>query len=290
MSGDNWGVAFSGGGQLGFAHIGIIRALTEKHIKPVAIAGTSAGSIFGSFWACGRTAEEMATWAQQLETRQLLDFYFSWHHLARTLFQLLRRNPLNLPLPPGIFRGEKFYDAMKELLGDNRVKDAGIPLAIPAVDLDTGEEVLFSNHPRAAEIFTETVMPATVKLVDAVRASIGVPGVFAPWRVAGRRLVDGGLADNLPLRRLPPLGAEKIIAADVGESIPYHEAASESLVGILERSVAVLTRQLVQSRHTETDILIDPDLPQVIIGDFRFTQLLIENGYHSAREALDSYL
>ena len=68
-----WGIAFSGGGQRGFAHVGVIRALEEFGVEPVAIAGTSAGSIFGGLWACGKTAEEMTVWSRQLETRKLLE-------------------------------------------------------------------------------------------------------------------------------------------------------------------------------------------------------------------------
>ncbi|MDW7650980.1 MAG: patatin-like phospholipase family protein [Bacillota bacterium] len=287
MENVEWGVAFSGGGQLGFAHIGVIRALEEAGIEPVAIAGTSAGSIFGGFWACKKTAAEMEDWAGGLETGKLIDFYFSFIHVVKIIVQLFGGKVRDFGLPPGVFRGEKFYREMKRFIGDIRIKDIDIPLAIPAVDLDTGEEVIFSNRPEAD--FGVFVMPQEILLADAIRASIGVPGVFAPWYVAGRRLVDGGLADNLPVRRLRLLGAKERIAVDVGDAIPFEQPASKSLPGVLERSIAIMTRQLVSARHEESEVSIEPILPSVMIGDFRQNDILLKNGYNAAKEVLQAY-
>lgn len=289
MSNSGWGVAFSGGGQRGFAHIGVIRGLEQFGLTPVAITGTSAGAIFGGFWACGKTAAEMEAWSKQLDTRKLLDVYFSLGHLAKIIIQWLTNRTLDFQLPPGIFRGEKFYREIKRFIGDVELSDIPLPLAIPAVDLDTGEEVIFSNRPELLLAEGIQTMPSNVKLADAIRASIAVPGVFAPWVVAGRRLVDGGLSDNIPVRRLHPLGASRRMIVDVGEPIPYTENASNSLPGIAERSVAILTRQLVRAKQESAEIVVAPQLPSVMIGDFSQNEVLVKSGYQAALKTLTDY-
>ena len=152
------------GGARGHAHLGVIRAIEERGLKIRNIAGTSMGAVIGGMYAAGEL-DTYAEWACELSKRdviRLLDISFSW---------------------TSIFKGEKIFDVLKDLIGDRRIEDLDRGFTAVATDIDNQSEVWINKGP----------------LFQAIRASTAVPGVFSPVQLDGRTLVDGGLVNPIPI-------------------------------------------------------------------------------------------
>jgi NTE family protein len=173
------GVALGGGGAAALAEIGVLEVFTAAGMSVAAAAGTSAGAIVGAALAAG-----------------------SLDRLRDALVGITRRKTFWLLQPAwprlALFAGEASMNFIRPYVGE-RIEDLAIPFAAVATDLDTGEEVTLASG-------------ATV---DAIRASMAVPGLFPPWRVGDRWLVDGALANPLPVSVARSLGAEFVIAINV---------------------------------------------------------------------------
>lgn len=152
------------GGARGYAHAGVIRYLEEQGYQIKAISGCSMGSLIGGIYATGKL-EEFIEWVTELRKRdivRLMDPVLGWR---------------------GLFKGERVIDAMKDLIGDHHIEDLPLRFTAVATDIDAQEEVWIDEGP----------------LFDAIRASISIPTVFTPAAQVGRRLVDGGLMNPLPI-------------------------------------------------------------------------------------------
>ncbi len=182
MSRDKIALALSGGGALGLAHIGALKALEERGLKPDYLAGTSAGSIIGAFYACGLSVAEIEKIALSIDRKKT--------------FQLLS------PTLPrgGLMDAREFIAFMEEIVGeDTRIEDLKLPFIAVAVDFRNGNTLYIERG----------------RLVDAVRASIAIPGVFKPLEANGTLLVDGGLRENLPLSALRNFKYDTLIGVNV---------------------------------------------------------------------------
>lgn len=174
------GLALGSGGARGAAHVGVLKVLEREGIKVSAIAGTSIGAMVGGAYAAGiplsRIEEEWLTTSRRKLLRSFLPTF------PRT----------------GLSSGAGLRRYLREILGDVRIEELPIPFAAVATDLDTGEAVVLRSGP----------------LVEAIRASTAIPGVFQPVRWEGRLLVDGGMVEPLPVRVCRELGADIVIAVD----------------------------------------------------------------------------
>lgn len=175
-------LALSGGGALGLAHVGALKALEERQIRPSFLAGTSAGSIIGALYARGLSVSEIEDIVQSIDRK-------------KTIYLL----PPSLPLG-GLMDTKNFMSFMEGLVGkETLIEDLEIPFVAVTVDFRNGN-ILYLNKGR---------------LVDAVRASISIPGVFKPLKANGSLLVDGGLRENLPLRALKSFDYDTLIGVNV---------------------------------------------------------------------------
>lgn len=157
-------LALSGGGAAGIAHIGVLQVLEENAIPVRAIAGTSIGAEIGAFLASGMAVDELAVLATAFDWKQTLQLFMP-----------------DLPTG-GLVSGRKIMDFLNTRLGAHRIEELAIGYAAVAADLETGEQVVLDRD----------------GLVDAVRASISIPGLIAPHRVGSRWLVDGGVLNPVP--------------------------------------------------------------------------------------------
>ena len=182
MSSGKVAVALSGGGALGLAHVGALKAMEEHRIKPSFLAGTSAGSIIGALYACGLSVPEIEDIVTSIDRK-------------KTIYLLSPSIPLG-----GLMDPKNFIEFLEELIGkDTLIEDLEIPFVAVTVDFRNGN-ILYLNKGR---------------LVDAVRASISIPGVFKPLKANGSLLVDGGLRENLPLRALKQFDYDTLIGVNV---------------------------------------------------------------------------
>lgn len=175
------GIALGSGAARGWAHIGILRALEEAGIVPDVIAGTSIGALVGAAYASDRL-EPLENWVTQID----------WWEIIRYM-----------DLQSGGVEGERLMQAFRERVEEALIETLPKPFGAVATDLRTGREVWFQ----------------TGSLLEAVRASIALPGLFSPVRYQDRWLVDGGLVDPLPISLCRAMGAEQVIAVNLNGDI-----------------------------------------------------------------------
>ncbi len=195
------GLALSGGGALGIAHVGAVQALHDKHIPVHCVAGTSAGAIVAASVAFGIPLQEVAEEARRI----------SWRSISRPAMSklgLLRHSALRAVLTPH-FEGKV-------------IEDAQIPLAIVATDLVGAEKVVLRSG----------------SVVEALLASTCLPGFFAPLAQGERLLVDGGVSLNFPVEVLEEIGATIKIGVNVNRWIA--PGAPRSLFGVVSKSLAIM--------------------------------------------------
>ncbi|HID88517.1 MAG TPA: hypothetical protein EYP52_02220, partial [Anaerolineae bacterium] len=263
-------LALSGGGVRGLAHIGVLKVLEREGIPVHFLAGTSMGGFIAAAYAAGFSPNDLEAEALRFSNpRYLLGF------LDRSL---PRR---------GLIAEDKIEGYLREHLGDVTFDRLRLPLALVAVDLNSGEKVVLREGP----------------LVEAVRATTALPGVFPPVERDGQLLVDGGLLDNLPADVVRGMGADVVIAVDVStdakavaffaEMLQRRRFVPEGLVELMEvlwRSVMVM-QQEANRRSLEAakpDVLIRPPIPAgvMVLGGFGRATEVIRAGEVAAQEAL----
>src|SRR6056297_3310441 len=167
----------SGGAAYGYAHVGVLKFLEERNVRPAGIAGTSMGAIVGGLYAYGYSAAQIEQIAEQVRSLELVRLFF--------------------PSFPrgGIIDTDGIRDFFHGFVKDTRIEDLPIPYRSVAVDVETGEEVVFDRGP----------------LLDGMISSMSIPAVFKPYRYYGRELVDGGVVNNLPWDVAETLGDTHIV-------------------------------------------------------------------------------
>ena len=178
------GLALGGGGARGFAHIGVIRTLLAHGIEPDIIVGTSIGAVVGGCHAAGRL-DVLEEWARGLTRRGILGY-------------------LDISLTGGgLIGGGKLAARLEETLGDTRIEALPIRFATITTEVGTGHEIWLTRG----------------RLVDAMRASYALPGIFPPVALDGRWLVDGALVNPVPVSAARVLGARLVIAVNLNSDI-----------------------------------------------------------------------
>ncbi|MDR1128558.1 MAG: patatin-like phospholipase family protein [Treponema sp.] len=225
-----WALVLSGGGAKGLAHVGFLKGLSRLgYPEPSLVAGTSMGAIVGGVYASGMPVEEIARFAEDDFdiTRYLDSFVFK---LGGPVGKFLQAGQLlgNLVAKPGVDSGKELLALLRRLTNDRTFEEARIPFRCNAVDLVNGREVVFDSGNMAA----------------AIRASMGMPVFFEPVLAGGMCLVDGGLADNMPVRIAGEMGFRRILAVDVGEFRNRKAADFVSAPKILYRCLEIVLRRL----------------------------------------------
>lgn len=177
------GLALGSGVARGWAHLGVLRALGKLGIEPDIIAGTSIGALVGGFYLGGHI-ETLEAWALRLTRLRMLRYF-------------------NLPLGGGMISGDKLFQEAEKYLGDIAVEDLDVPFVSVATDLRTGHEIWLREG----------------RLVDAMRASLALPGIFRPMKLNGHWLIDGALVNPVPVSVCRALGAEMVIAVNLGADL-----------------------------------------------------------------------
>lgn len=262
------GYALGGGGARGAAHIGVLKVLEQRGIFPDVIAGTSAGALVGALYAHGLKPTEIEKLALQL----------NWRELGRFADLTMPRS--------GLVEGKRFMTRLKSFLGDIQFSDLELPLVCVATDIMTGEEALLCEG----------------SVVDAVRASISVPGLMIPVRQGGRYLVDGGLVNQVPARTCRQMGADYVIGVNVSPnpaSVPSgrkgarreteesRQTAPNLVKVLLQMSLINGYRQAMRDLEY-ADLVINPPVDDIGLFEFGRAAQAIAVGEEAARRALKS--
>ncbi|MGY6648346.1 patatin-like phospholipase family protein [Wenyingzhuangia sp. IMCC45574] len=243
------GLALGGGAVLGAAHIGVLKALEERGIKIQYIAGTSIGSLIASLYAFGvpiAKIEEIAV-------------NFTWFDIT------------NISLSKfGLLSNSKMENLISKYIHHKNIQDSKIPLSMIATDICNGDRVVLNRG----------------DISSAIMASSCIPGVFIPVEIGGKMLVDGVIAENVPVTAVKEMGADFIIAVDLN---PIHvEKQPTNIVDVLINSLHFGIRHIVESQIKESDIIIEPDLSKYSLSSTKNIKELIAEGYKSANSVLDT--
>ncbi len=261
------GLALSGGGARGAAHIGVLKVLEERRVPVDFIAGTSMGALVGGLYASGMSASELerviaeVDWAEAFADKIPREDR-SFRRKRDDDLYLVRNKPgirgRALLFPPGLIDGQRIDLLLKRhtlpVVTVHDFDDLSIPYRAVAADVVTGEEVVLERG----------------DLALAMRASMAIPAVFAPREIDGRLLVDGGISENMPIDVVRRMGADVIIAVDI--STP--PAGRDRLGSVLEITSQLTTLLSEQNKVkqlatlTDRDIFIRPDLGSITTASF----------------------
>jgi NTE family protein len=244
------GIALGGGGARGFAEIGVLRVLEQERIPVAAVAGTSVGALVGALYA---------------DTGRVLDAEF--HAVALHEAEVFDY-ALSSVLSGGLIKGDALEEFLRTRLRNQTIEGMALPFAAVAVDLRTGQPMIFTQGPVA----------------PAVHASAAIPGVFVPVTIDGKAYVDGGVVDPVPADAARKLGAEVVIAVAIPPDIPQ-ETPTNPLV-IAYRAVTIMASLIGELRAREADVVIRPEVGDVAFDDFSQKKRLIEAGEAAGRAAL----
>ncbi len=280
-------LALGGGGARGMAHVGILRLLDEMRIPVDCVAGTSIGSIVGGLYALGFSLEEM----EEVVLTTDWEAMFSDRPPRREMTHRRRQDDLaqmieldigvdasGLKIPRGLIQGQNMLVFLRRLSKDyalvKNFDDFPVPFRAVATDIETGESVAISSG----------------DLATAVRASIGIPALLAPAEIDGRWLVDGGLFANVPVDAAHSMGADVVIAVDVGFPTRTREELA-SAIEIADQTVTLMMRKgtVEQLKKLgEADVIIVPELGNTSSAAFDSAIELMEIGYQAGRAMADS--
>jgi NTE family protein len=241
-------LVLSGGGARGISHIGAIKALEERGLKPDIISGTSAGAFVGALIAYGYSADQI------------------FEMILKTKFSYYLKFALG---SGGLFSIERVGEIIKKYIPENSFESLKIPLVVATSDLHAGEEVIFRSG----------------NLAKIVMASCCLPGIFKPFDLDGRELVDGAIFNNLPVGPIEN-EADYIIGIHCNPLPP--EKPYLSIHQITYRSVKLAMRHKAQASMNRCDLLIEaPLLSPFNTYDFTKAKKMYDIGYQYTRTLLD---
>ncbi len=250
-----YGLALSGGGARGAAHVGVIKALEEGDLKPSWIAGTSAGALAAGLYACGMDSSKLEAVTGYLARRGRFYLDPQYGALAAFIPGLFLGRFITLT---GLLKGNRLLAYFHSLTEGRNLDEALLPFVIPAVDLNSGDTIAFTNvaHPRKA---SHVQWEWEGRICQAMIASASFPGVFAPRQQGKRLLVDGGVAASLPVKLLRKAGAGPVLAVDVGSV--YEPPSDAAITEVLTHSFSIMSRRLKECGSRGEDVLLTPPQP-----------------------------
>lgn len=274
------GLALGGGGARGAAHIGVLRVLEELHVPVDYVAGTSMGAVVGGLYASGMSPDEIEEALTAIDWNDTLNDRTAYRELSYrrkedesrylTSFEAGLRGK-RLKLPSGLQSAQKVrFLLQSNLLPVAHVHDFDqlpIPFRAVAADIETGEAVVLGRG----------------DLAEAIRASMSIPGVFSPMEIDGRLLVDGGIANNLPVDVVRAMGADVVIAVDVGGQM-LERKQLQSMFAVTSQMLTLLTHRNTAAQLANADIVLTPEVAKWGAMNFADAKEIVVAGVVEAQE------
>lgn len=270
------GLALSGGGAKGLAHLGVMKVMEEAGLKPDYITGVSMGSIVGGMYAMGYTPDSIAIMFKMFDWEHAMSdmipenkiIYLEKRHFNNSLLSLpITRKAIKIPA--GLISGQQIESGLNHYFWPAATVTDFSKLPIPflclATDVVTSKKVVFRSG----------------YLPDAIRASIAIPSVFTPIRTDTAVLVDGGVVRNFAVTELREMGADVVIGSYVSFR-GYKGKDLESVYGILKQIGFLSSLADYDEQKRQTDILIEPDLGDVNTLSFNNVDSIVARGYREA--------
>jgi NTE family protein len=249
------GLALSGGGARGFAHLGVLKILAENNIPVDFVAGTSAGSFVAAALASGMSVEKIFEIGRKI----------SWFNMTGLSYS-----------PKALLSNAAMGNFVKQNFPVRMIEDLKVPYAAAACDLNSGKEFVFRD---------------AGDLVFAIRCSCAVPGVFMPLEDSdGRLLVDGGVLNPLPANVVKAMGADVVIGVDLIACGASFRSSPRTALGVLFQSAMMLLRAASRNQQYRGDIVIEPQIAHIRPDEISKREELIELGEQAARDSIDEIL
>jgi NTE family protein len=247
-------LVLSGGGMRGLAHIGVLKELEKNNIRVRMIAGSSSGAIIGALYASCLDAKNVEDFIKALSFYKLPDF--SWSS-------------------QGLMKGSNIRKYMQEFMGVETFADLKIPLVVNATDLVSGKQVVFKKG----------------NVLDAVRASIGYPGLLTPVSIGDRLLVDGGIVNPVPVDLISKSGVT--VVSDVTVNLSKSLSKSPHMVDVLSRSVSLLQRELIATKLSSSGrsvVYVQPDTHEWDLFMIRNDPRIVHRGELAMQKSMKKLL
>lgn len=241
------GLALGAGAARGLAHIGVLEVLEREGIEIDMIAGTSIGSLIGGIYAAGIPLKYIRGLACELNWDQITDVTFP------------RR---------GLIKGEKLLSFLEILTGGKDISELKIPFAAIACDIEEGKHIVIKEG----------------SLAKAIRASTAIPGIYTPFRFQERLLVDGAVLDKVPVSTVREMGADLVIAVDVGTKDINKKV--NNIFDILFNTFDIMQHELDKYRKLDADVIIEPVLTGCSSFDLEQAERCIAAGCEAAENSL----
>ncbi|BBP43753.1 patatin-like phospholipase family protein [Thiosulfativibrio zosterae] len=274
------GLVLAGGGARGLAHIGVIKALEKQNIPIDYISGTSMGALIGGLYAAGLSISEIETFATHIDWEQILNdnpprYYLSFRRKQDQYGYFIPgeigMNHWELLFPSGLLQGQQQYNLLEGLLVNSPIQGKSIdfnqlkiPFRAVATDIESSESVILDHG----------------NLAKALRASMSVPGVFAPVKINNHLLVDGGITNNTPIDVVRQMGANIVIVSDIHtpktkkENLGSFVAISDQIISSMTTNNTLAQLATLQAQ----DIHLIPQLGNIGAGNFDQAVKLIKLG------------
>ncbi|MGE5154229.1 MAG: patatin-like phospholipase family protein, partial [Bdellovibrio bacteriovorus] len=279
------GLALGGGGARGAAHVGVLRTLEELGVPVDYVAGTSMGSIVGGLYAMGMSPDDIERTIEEIDWTDIFrdgpprqDRRFRRKQDDRTFL---------IDARPGVIEKERKVELVPALIQGQKLELALRKYSLPATEVHDFDDLRIPFRAVATDVVTgEAVILGEGDLATAMRASMAVPAVFAPVEIGDRLLVDGGLAMNLPVSAVRAMGADIVIAVDVGGPRRQREEIG-NVLAMLDQIASLVTFRNTEEEIAKLgprDLLIVPPLErEVLASDFPKMPTAVAIGQRAAQ-------
>ena len=268
------GLALSGGGVRGAAHIGAIKALQENGIEIQGVSGTSAGSIVAALYALGYTTDEMINFFRYFAKSVMgISPKFLFNSMREEKSIKLRGLASSLSI-------EQAVQDAANVKGIKKIKDLKIPIIIPATDLISDKEIVFTNQKLKGDYYIQNI-----EIGKAVRASSTFPGMYTPFEYKEYQFVDGGIFDNLPVAELKKIDdIDNVLAIKFDLKSPRKQ---NTMYNITMQSIDLMQENLMQDSIKLADSLLTINLRDVKVFNVDKIDFCYEQGYKQALERIE---
>ena len=274
-------LVLSGGGVKGYAHLGVLRVLERENIKIDYITGTSIGALIGTLYSIGYSVDEIEKFLDDINVSSFLETVTDNTNLSLEKKESLKKysaylsfdNELNFSFPKGLKGTGEEYLILKKMLGKYEYMDNfdnfPIPLRIVATNLNTGETKAFSKGDVAKTLI----------------ASMAIPSIFEPMKIDGEIYVDGLVTRNLPVEEAYDMGADIVIASDIGA--PVVEKDDYNILSVMSQASTIQASNITKISREKASILISPDVKDISALDSSKKKELMKLGKVAAEKEID---